>query len=1004
LNTYAKSSKRNNVYVTTLPKKTEAGNPDFRIWDGSQEITGYIEAKAPTVTDLDRIAVSEQMKRYLSTFPNVILTNFLEFRLYRDGKLIDSVTVGRQDIMIRVKAMPPVEHEQAFKNLLDKFFSFSLPKSYSAETLATELAKRTGFLRDEIIKEELKEETILNKGSLIGFYDAFKKYLISDLSMGGFVDLFSQTIVYGLFAARMRAGENFDRKHAYDNIPKTIGILSELFEFISLGEIPDQMKWTIEDIANVLSAVDVKRIFSEYYHSGKGKDPVVYFYETFLYVYNPDLRERRGVYYTPEPVVTYIVNSLNEILKDKINIEGGLSDRRVTVLDPAAGTLSFITEAVQCAIKEFTEKYGEGSKQKFMKEHILNDFYAFELMMAPYAIGHIKFSFILEEEGYKLTEDERPKFYLTNTLEMKTLEKTNLPLMSALSEESHLAETVKKDTPILVIMGNPPYSVSSMNKSDFIKEAMKVYKEDVRSERNIQPLSDDYIKFIRFAHWKIDQSKKGIIGMITNNSYLSGLIHRGMRKKLLESFDEIYILNLHGNSRIGEKTPEGSKDENVFDIMQGVSISLFIKSGEHEGLGKVYYADVYGLREDKYNFLGTHSFRTTDWKELNPTEPYYFFVEKDFSLQEEYGKFISVKEIFHRFSSGVETRRDNFMVGFTKEEVEQRMLTFTSDLSDEIVREGLDLKDTTDWKVEIAREKVKKVYWKKYVRKYAYRAFDIRYVFYFPDIIERGDSRIDLMKNFFEENLGLVTTRLLSSRRFCHALVSTEISDKCFVSNKGKESGYLFLLYLYPSSNKNNLFEESTEKNERVSNLNLELTSELNEAYKTNVTPEEIFYYIYALLYSNTYREKYLEFLKIDFPRIPFTSNYELFNKMAELGKKLVDLHLFSSSELYNPISKFRGQGSGVVEKVKYNEEDTRVYINNDNYFDSVEKEVFEYQIGGYQVCNKWLKDRKGRILSLTETEQYCKIVTAIAKTIETQQAVDNLYQDVEKSIVLFEE
>jgi predicted helicase len=999
LNTYAKSSKRNNVYVTTLPKKTEAGNPDFRIWDGSQQITGYIEAKAPTVTDLDRIAVSEQMKRYLSTFPNVILTNFLDFRLYRYGKLIDSVSVGRQDTMIRVKAMPSVEHEQAFKNLLDKFFSFSLPKSYSAETLATELAKRTGFLRDEIIKEELKEETILNKGSLTGFYDAFKKYLISDLSMGGFVDLFSQTIVYGLFAARMRAGENFDRRHAYDNIPKTIGILSELFEFISLGKIPDQMKWTIEDIANVLSVVGVKRIFSEYYHSGKGKDPVVYFYETFLSIYNPNLRERRGVYYTPEPVVKYIVNSLNEILKDKINIEGGLSDKRVTVLDPAAGTLSFITEAVQCATKEFTEKYGDGGKQKFIKEHILNDFYAFELMMAPYAIGHIKFSFIIEEEGYKLTEDERPKFYLTNTLEMKTLEKTNLPLMSALSEESHLAETVKKETPILVIMGNPPYSVSSMNKSDFIKEAMKVYKEDVKNERNIQPLSDDYIKFIRFAQWKIDQSKKGIVGMITNNSFLSGLIHRGMRKKLLESFNEIYILNLHGNSRIGEKTPEGGKDENVFDIIPGVSISLFIKYEEQEGLKKVYYQDVFGLRENKYNFLENHSFRTTDWKELKPVEPYYFFVEKDFPSQEKYNKFISVTKIFDRFTIGVKTSRDNFVVGFTKGEIEQRLSVFTSDLDDETVKRALNLKDTPYWNVEIAREKLKKIDWRKYTRQYTYRPFDIRYICYLTDLIDR--DRWDLMQDFFEENFGLAVGRqgqVVGSEDLWNlAFVTENIIDLNLFYRGGEQ---LFPLYIYPSSDKNHLFEESAGQKEKSPNLNSNLIKQLNKTYKINVTPEQIFYYIYSVLFSNIYREKYAEFLKIDFPRIPFTANYDLFIKMNELGKQLLNLHLLSSSELHNPISKFRGQDSGIVEKVKYDEEDMRVYINNDNYFDSVEKVVWEYQIGGYQVCNKWLKDRKGRILSLIETEQYCKIVTAIAKTIEIQQEIDNLYQDVEIEVI----
>jgi len=995
LNTYAKSSKRNNVCVTTLPKKTEAGNPDFRIWDGSQEITGYIEAKAPTVTDLDRIAASEQMKRYLSTFPNVILTNFLEFRLYRDGKLIDSVNIARQDTMIRVKAMPPVEHEQAFKNLLDKFFSFSLPKDYTAETLAHVLADKTRFLREEVVKEEVKKE----KSSLTGFYDAFKKYLISDLSMGGFVDLFSQTIVYGLFAARMRAGENFDRKHAYDNIPKTIGILSELFKFISLGEVPEQMKWGIDDIANVLSVVDVKRIFLEYYHSGKGKDPVVYFYETFLSIYNPNLRERRGVYYTPEPVVTYIVNSLNEILKDKIDIEGGLSDRRVTVLDPAAGTLSFITEAVQCAIKEFTEKYGEGNKQKFIKEHILNDFYAFELMMAPYAIGHIKFSFILEEEGYTLRDVERPKFYLTNTLEMKTLEKTNLPLMSALSEESHFAETVKKDTPILVIMGNPPYSVSSMNKSDFIEEAMKVYKEDVRTEKKYGVLEDDYIKFIRFAHWKIDQSEKGIVGMITNNSYLSGIIHRGMRKKLLESFDEIYILNLHGNSRIGEKTPEGGKDENVFDIMQGVSISLFIKSGEHEGLGKVYYADVYGLREDKYSFLGTHSFRTTDWKELKPTEPYYFFVEKDFSLQEEYEKFWKVTEIFKEGGSGVITRRDTLAVAFREDELKKRIMMFANlDFPDAIIGNTFKVKDTTEWNLSDARKKVKSEKLQELIKEYHYRPWDFRYIYYSDSITSRTCKR--WMKYLLNENLALITTRVITNIEEKGSFVSNTLGDIHIISGQS----YFFTLYLYPSSgkhssDKNHLYEESAEKNKRVSNLNPELIQKLNETYKGDVTPEHVFYYIYAVLYSNIYRKKYAEFLKIDFPRIPFTSNYELFNKMAELGKKLVDLHLLSSGELHNPISKFRGQGSGVVEKVKYKEEEKRVYINEDNYFDNVEKIIWKYQIGGYQVCDKWLKDRKGRVLSLTETEQYCKIVTSIAKTIALQNQIDLLYEEAERHV-----
>jgi len=991
---YAKSTNRNNIYITTLPKKTEAGNPDFRVWDGAQQITGYIEAKAPTVKDLDEIEATEQLERYRKNFPNLLLTNFLEFRLYRNGEMIDKVVIGRQDTLIRIGTKPPVEHEKEFKELLNKFFSFTLPRDYTAESLARILAEKTRFLREEVVKEEAKEK----ESKLSGFYETFKKYLINDLSISSFVDLFSQTIVYGLFAARMRAGSDFNRKTAYDYIPKTIGILRELFTFVSIGDLPKQMEWSIDDIASVLAVADVKSIFENYYRLGKGEDPVVYFYETFLSTYNPEEREKRGVYYTPQPVVRYIVNSLNEILKTKMHIDEGFSDRKVTVLDPAAGTLSFIAEAVKCAIKEFTEKYGEGKKQEFIKEHILKDFYAFELMMAPYAIGHIKFSFILEEEGYRLSEDERPGFYLTNTLEMKTLETTNLPLMSALSEESHLAETVKKETPILVILGNPPYSVSSMNKSDFIEEAMKIYKEDVKDETNIQPLSDDYIKFIRFAHWKIDQSKIGIIGMITNNSYLSGLIHRGIRKKLLESFDEIYILNLHGSARIGEKTPSGGKDENVFDIMQGVSISLFVKNGENKGLGKVYYKDIFGTREEKYAYLETHSFQTTDWKELNPTDPYYFFAEKDFSMQKVYDKFVSVKQIFNKFGSGTQTHRDEFLVGFTSNEVEQKMIIFTSDLPDETVKESLNLKDTRDWKFKTAREKVKKINWKDYIRQYAYRPFDVRYICYLSALFDRGADRYNLMQNFLKVNLGLITTRKEPVKFGIQSFICSHVGDKHLIADQS----YLFPLYLYSSSDKklpeqNTLHKENVEQNERVYNISDGLIKYLKETYKTDITPEQIFYYIYAVLYSNIYRAKYAEFLKIDFPKIPFTSDYEIFSSMAELGKQLVELHLLSSSQFSNPISKFRGQGSSVVEKVKYDPEERRVYINDDNYFDNVEQEVFNYQIGAYQVCDKWLKDRKGRTLSLPETIQYSKIITAISKTIQLQAQIDSLYEKIDK-------
>ncbi len=897
-------------------------------------------------------------------------------------------------------------------------------------------------------------------GGVQGFYAAFKEYLISSLTEDEFSDLYAQTITYGLFAARTRSEGEFNRKLAYDNIPQTIGILRDVFQFVSLGSLPQQMEWIIDDISEILSVTDINNILHQYFHEGKGKDPIIHFYETFLSEYDPKTREMRGVYYTPEPVVSYIVRSLHVILKEQFNKPDGFADKNVTVLDPAAGTLTFLAETAKLAVDEFVSKYGEGGKENFIKDHILKNFYAFELMMAPYAIGHLKMSFLLEELGYRLQKDDRVKLYLTNTLEMEELAQTELPGMASLSEESHLAGKVKKEQPILVILGNPPYSVSSVNKSAFIEHEMDVYKEDVRTERNIQPLSDDYIKFIRFAHWKIEQDGKGIIGMITNNSYLSGLIHRGMRKKLIESFDEIYVLNLHGNSRIGEKAPDGSKDENIFDIQQGVSVVLFVKKGnlsvipacresflkkdagqagmtKNTGIiAKVLYQDLYGLRESKYSYLNKSYIKTTKWKILKPTEPYYFFVTKDFSLQADYDKFISMSGIFDKSSSGVKTHRDHFVIGFTEEDVKQRMRTFTSNLPDDIVAQALVLKDTRDWKFKTAREETKKIEWKKHIRPYAYRPFDNRTSCYLPALIDRGCDRLDLMQNFFEDNLGLCVTRQLSTPSFCHAIVTDKITDMCFVSIKTKETGYVFPLYLHQKTEKTKknslksvmlLFEPEADYLVRKPNFSPAFAEKISKAFKKSPSPEEIFYYVYAVLYSETYRTKYAEFLRIDFPRVPFTKDYKLFKKMSEYGNRLVDLHLLKSQELDLPIARFQGKGDNRVEKPKYTPSlnpspQSRklsglalgptvgaqagegwvrggcAYINKTQYFEGVSPEIWSYQVGGYQVCDKWLKDRKGRVLSLDEIQTYCRIVTAIHKTIEIQKAIDEVYEDIEKT------
>jgi len=1009
LKTYGDSIEKKKFHITTLPKKTEAGNPDFRIWDGKQHIVGYIEAKDPTVRYLDQTETTDQLKRYLHIFPNLILTNFFEFRLYRNGTLIDKVSVVKPFILHKLKTIPQVENESDFFKLLEKFFSFSLPKVYDAKPLAKELAKRTRFLKDEVVIQELKEEESQGKGFISGFYEAFRKYLISGLSKEEFADLYSQTITYGLFAARTRSENGFNRKLAYDSIPRTIGILRDVFKFVSLEDLPQQMEWIIDDIAEVLAVTDVKNILHQYFHEGKGKDPIVHFYETFLAEYDPKTKEKRGVFYTPESVVSYIVRSLHNILKEHFNRQDGFASDTVTVLDPAAGTLTFLAEASKLAVEEFVSKYGEGGKENLVREQILKNFYAFELMMAPYAVGHLKMSFLLEELGYKLRKDDRFKLYLTNTLEMEELAQTELPGMASLSEESHLAGRVKKEQPILVILGNPPYSVSSVNKSDFIEKEMDVYKEDVRDERNIQPLSDDYIKFIRFAHWKINHDGKGIIGMITNNSYLSGLIHRGMRKKLLESFNEIYILNLHGNSRIGEKCPDGSKDENVFDIQQGVSIALFIKKEKQKKPCKVFYQDVYGIRGKKYEFLNKHDFTSTKWKKLCTSDPYYFFEEKVFPSQEVYNKFWSVQSIFIQSSSGVTTHRDHFVVGFTKEEIKQRMRTFTSDLPDEIVRQGLDLKDTTDFKLKEAREKLKKEDWKESILPYSYRPFDNRYICYMTELIDR--DRHDVMQHFSKENLGLVIMRqyLYEPVKIYNYIFCVEkLSDRrLFISNRG--AGIVFPLYLFRTKDNPKkrsfssvmmLFEPEADYGVKKPNLSAEIIDSLSKTFKKTPSPEDIFYYIYAVLYSEIYRTKYAEFLKIDFPRAPFTKDYKLFKKMTECGNWLVDLHLLKSPELDSPIARFQGKGDNKVEKIKYGQ--GKVYLNNDQYFEGILSEVWQYQIGGYQVCDKWLKVRKGRILSLDDIRHYCKVVTAIKKTIEIQKKIDNLYPGIEKEIIEF--
>lgn len=1031
---YAESAERKGIQITTLPKKTEAGNPDFRVWDGNQHIVGYIEAKAPTVDYLDQTQTTDQLKRYLHTFPNLILTNFFEFRLYRSGELVAKAQIARPFVIHKLKTVPPVEHEAEFLNLLEKFFSFSLSKVYDAKTLAVELAKRTRFLRDEVIAQELEDEEKKGKGFIIGFYEAFRKYLISGLSKEDFADLYAQTITYGLFAARTRSENGFNRKLAYDRIPRTIGILRDVFQFVSLGELPKPMEWIVDDISEVLALTDVKSILHKYFHEGKGKDPIVHFYETFLAEYDPETREMRGVYYTPEPVVSYIVRSLHSILKAHFNKQHGFASEAVTVLDPAGGTLTFMAEAAKLIVEE-SSKYGEGAGAMAIKEYILPNFYAFELMMAPYAVGHLKMSFLLEELGYKLQQDDRFKLYLTNTLEMEELAQTELPGMASLSEESHLAGKVKKEQPILVILGNPPYSGHSTNVYDEVKVYYQVDGKPL-GEKNPKWLQDDYVKFIRFAQWKIDQAGEGVLGFITNHSYLDNPTFRGMRRSLMNSFDEIYILDLHGNTLRKEKAPDGSQDKNVFDIKQGVAIALFIKkkgaeepssrfrpapqmglefedqSGEEaeEEQKKeciVHHAELWGLREKKYAWLEKNSIDTTKWKTLKPKSESYLFIPRDEKLMMNYERFLKITDVFPVNSVGIVTARDSLTIKWSSREVWTTVLNFIK-LDVETARQAYDLgKDARDWKVELAQNDLKDSGLdKQKIVPILYRPFDTRYTYYTGK--SRGFHcmpRSEVMRHMEKENLAMISPRQFKEQS--GAFVTTNIAGHKTVS--AFDINYFFPLYLYLEEEKPKkrssatvmmVFEPGEKYKTKKPNLSATLIERLTANFKKTLSPEQIFFYIYAVLYSNTYRTKYAEFLKADFPRIPFTANHKLFNKMADYGERLVDLHLLRADDLDVKAISMQGKGDNKVGQVRY--EKKKVFISDTRYFEGVSPEVWEYQVGGYQVCDKWLKDRKEKVLSLEDVKHYSAIVAALKKTMDIQEKIDGLYPDVEKEIIHF--
>jgi predicted helicase len=700
------------IIAINEPKRIDCGAPDYVIKHGEVTI-GYIEAK-DIGANLNEIEKSEQLKRYYKPLSNLILTDYLEFRWYVNGDMRLSARLGTPTKDCKIKR--DKEGIAAVTTLFANFLSHSAEKVGTPKELAEKMARLAHMVRELIIKAFNKEE---ENGALHVQLTAFRENLIPDLSPEQFADMYAQTIAYGLFAARCTAPESrtFTRQNAAYLLPKTNPFLRKLFNNIAGPDLDDRIAWLVDDLAQVLSQADMEAVLKNFgKHSGK-EDPVVHFYETFLKAYDPKVREMRGVYYTPEPVVSYIVRSIDYLLKTRFDKPQGLADDNTLILDPATGTATFLYNV----INEIHQSFGgqEGMWNDYVAEKLLKRLFGFELLMAPYAVAHLKLGLLLQETGYKFHSDERLGIYLTNTLD-EAIKHTESLFSQWISEEANAAAEIKKEKPIMVVLGNPPYSGHSANKGEWARQLIETYKMvdgKPLGEKNPKWLQDDYVKFIRFGQWRIEKTGQGVLGFITNHSYLDNPTFRGMRQSLMNTFTDIYVLNLHGNSKKKEIAPDGGKDENVFDIQQGVSVGIFVKEQGKDAPAKVHYADLWGLREGKYSNLFESDLSTTAWLEIQPNTPFYFFVPREEELRPEYEKGYKVTEIFSISSTGIVTARDDIVLDFDRQELLNRIADFVdSSLSDDDLRyryfghkkEGKYLAgDTRGWKLPDARKKLR---------------------------------------------------------------------------------------------------------------------------------------------------------------------------------------------------------------------------------------------------------------------------------------------------------
>ncbi len=1023
------------IRATNEPKRQSCGAPDYILTKKDIPV-GFIEAKDIGDKDLDGLKKSgnkEQFDRYKASLNNLIFTDYVHFHLYLEGEFITKIAIAEITDQ-GIKPLP--ENFSRFENLIQDFSSHVGQTIKSPKKLAEMMAGKARLLSDIIGKALTSDESHNEDSTLKDQMLAFKQILIHDITPKSFADVYAQTIAYGMFAARLHDPtlDTFSRQEAAELIPKSNPFLRKLFGYIAGPDIDDRIKWVVDSLTDIFLACNVEQILKNYGRSTKMEDPIIHFYETFLSEYDPKLRKSRGVWYTPQPVVNFIVRAVDDILKTEFDLPQGLADtsktsikvntqnvdkrsatgykqieqevHKVQILDPATGTGTFLAEVVKHIHKKFEGQQGIWSN--YVETHLLPRLNGFELLMASYAMAHLKLDLLLTETGYKPTKDQRFRVYLTNSLE-ESHPDTGTLFANWLSSEANEANHIKRNTPVMCVIGNPPYSGISSNSGKWIRDLIEDYKyvDGVHFKERKHWLNDDYVKFIRFGQHFIEKNGSGVLAFINPHGFLDNPTFRGMRWNLLRTYDKIYTIDLHGNSNKKETSPDGSPDINVFDIQQGVAITVFVKTGLKKAnqLGKVLHYDLFGKREFKYDFLIQNNLESIPFEEVSYSDPYYFFVPKDESVREDYEKGFDLDDLFLLKNVGFVSANDGLNLSFTEEEQREKINDIINYEESEWRAKYNRPKDAQSWKYQWAKEDAEKNFGNQFSL-VSYRPFDERYTLYTGNsggLYARPSNQV--MQHFIgDENVGLVIPKI-NKEENCFFISKNIISHKLC---SAYDSNTLIPLFLFSDGDSQTSIDSKVHKK---ANLNMSVVEDIEKRLDLTYTendvknekhfnPYDLLDYIYAVLHSLHYRNKYKEFLKIDFPKVPFPSDQNMFWKLVILGREIRGIHLFESPILDEYITKYPIDGDNVVHRkitksspgyIAEDETQGKVYINEEQYFNNVPLIAWEFYIGGYQPAQKWLKDRKGRKLEFDDILHYQKIIVALSETDRLMKEIDKI-------------